>query len=137
MKQFIVLMGVLPILLVFLMQYTLEQKNNQNISTLQDYVYAAKEEAKQEGYFTEEIKEKMVANIADEFNIPISEIQVQLEDVPKYRVSQFDERELIGYKVTVPIEKIMAGGNLFSISKEENRGQYTIESWTASEKLMQ
>ncbi|MEG2200204.1 MAG: hypothetical protein RRY25_07980, partial [Anaerovorax sp.] len=119
----------------FLAQYALEQKNNRNISMLQEYVYAAKEEAKQAGCFTEDIKNRMVENIGKEFNIPTSQIQVQLQEVPKYRVSQFDRRELIRYKVTVPIEKIMAGGGLFSISEAENRGQYTIESWTASEKL--
>lgn len=136
MKQFIILIGVLPILLIFMSQYILEQKNNHNISVLQEYVYAAKEEAKQEGYFTEEIKSDLIGKISSQFAIEPSEIHVELEEVPKYRTSQFEERELIHYKVTVPIEKIMAGSAFFSISDEENRGQYTVESWTASEKLM-
>ena len=54
MKQLIVLMGILPILLVFLLQYTLDQRNNDNISRFQDYVYQAKEQAKQKGCFTQE-----------------------------------------------------------------------------------
>ena len=52
MKQLIVLMGVLPIMLVFLFQYALDQKNNERINRFQEYVYQAKEQAKQEGWST-------------------------------------------------------------------------------------
>ena len=133
MKQFIVLMGVLPILLVFLSQYTLDQKNNDNISRLQECVYQAKEQAKQEGCFTSEIKEEMVGKIGSYFDITEEEIELILEEVPQYRTSVFDERELIYYKVSVPIKKIMAGNRFLGITDEENSGMYTIESWTASE----
>ena len=46
MKQFIVLIAVLPIMLLFLLQFTLEQKNSLAIGRIQDITYAAKEEAK-------------------------------------------------------------------------------------------
>jgi len=133
MKQLIVLMGVLPILLVFLLQYTLDQRNNDNISRFQEYVYQAKEQAKQEGCFTQEIKEEMINNIKKSFGIEEEDIIVDLEEVPKYRTSVFDRRELIHYRVSVPINRLMAGNRFFGIADEENRGMYTIESWTASE----
>lgn len=135
MKQLIVLMGVLPILLVFLLQYTLDQRNNDSISRFQECVYQAKEQAKQKGCFTPEIKEDMVEKIERDFGIKEEEMVIELEEVPQYRTSVFDQRELIYYKVSVPIEKIMAGNRFFGINDEENRTMYTIESWTASERI--
>jgi hypothetical protein len=135
MKQLIVLMGILPILLVFLMQYTLDQRNSDNISRFQEYVYQAKEQAKQTGCFTPKIKEEMIAKIETDFGVGMEDMVVELEEIPQYRTSAFDERELIHYKVAVPIDKIMAGNRFFGISDEENQGMYTIESWTASELL--
>ena len=133
MKQLIVLMGILPILLVFLFQFTLDQRNNDNISRFQECVYQAKEQAKQEGCFTPEIKKEMVDKIEKYFHIKEDDMVVVLEGIPQYRTSVFDQRELIYYKVSVPIDKIMAGNHLFGITDEENRGMYTIESWTSSE----
>ena len=133
MKQFIVLMGVIPILFIFLLQFTLDQKNNERIGRLQEYVYLAKEQAKQEGCFTPEIKKELIDKIEKDFGISEEEIALSLEEVPQYRTSVYDERELIYYKVSVPIEKIMAANGLLGISDKENRGMYTIESWTASE----
>lgn len=133
MKQLIVLMGILPILLIFLFQYALDQQNHDRINSLQECVYQAKEQAKQEGCFTPEIKRELVEKIEQRFAIREGELVLQLEEVPQYRKTEFDERELIHYKVSVPIERIMAGNHFFGITDEENRGMYTIESWTASE----
>lgn len=135
MKQFIVLIAVLPILLLFLVQFTLEQKNSYNISLLQEIVYSAKEEAKQAGCFTPKIKNDLTAKIIKQFKIDKNDILLQLEEVVKYRTSEFDERELIHYKISVPIEKVMAGNKIMGISDAENRGLFIIESWTASERL--
>lgn len=135
MKQLIVLMGILPILLVFLLQYSLDQRNNDNISRLQECVYQAKEQAKQQGCFTPEIREDLIDKIERNFDIREEDMEIVLEEVPKYRITSFDERELIYYKVSVPVEKIMAGNRFFGISDDENRGMYTIESWTASERI--
>ena len=135
MKQLIVLLGVLPIMLIFLMQYALDQRNNDNIIRFQECVYQAKEQAKQEGCFTPEIKKDMIGKIKRDFHIEEGDMVVELESVPRYRTSLFDQRELIYYKVSVPLEKLMAGNRLFGIPDSENRGMYTIESWTASELL--
>lgn len=135
MKQLIVLMGVLPILLVFLLQYALDQKNSDNVSRFQEYVYQAKEQAKQEGCFTPEIRGELIDKIKRDFNIEEEDMIIDLEEAPQYRTSVFDERELIYYRISVPIEKIMAGNRFFGIPDSENRGMYTIESWTASELL--
>jgi len=142
MKQFLVLMAVLPLLLVFLVQFSLDQINNSRLGLLSDYVYTAKEEAKQEGYFSEEILNELRSNIAKAFDIMPSDIIIQATQSVRYRVMSTDslsednfERGLIYYKVSVPIQEIMAGRRLFGIKEEDNSYYYTIESYAASERL--
>jgi len=134
MKQFIVLMAVLPIMLIFLLQFTLDQKNSLVIARIQDMAYAAKEEAKQEGYFSPEIKERLKNNIGSATGINPERILVESEDSIKKRFSPGKER-LIYYRVEVPIEGVMAGSSLLGISREENCYTYVIDSYTASEKI--
>ena len=135
MKQLIVLLAILPFLMIFMMQYSLEQENHYNISLLQQMVYEAKEQAKQEGYFTAENIAYLREKISDTFSVSPEEIVIETDTIPKYRVNQFDERELIHYKIQVPLNRILAGAGFFGIDAEENRGMYTIESDTASELL--
>ena len=138
MKQLIVLAGVLPLLLVFMMQYTLDQRNNAQISWLQDQVYAVKEEAKQEGYFTSEMVEDLRQTIADKMDLEPYEIMISATASPKYRINDFEEsksRGMIQYRIEVPMKQLMAGGKLFGISKEANQGTFVIEGITASERL--
>lgn len=142
MKQFIVLMAILPLLLVFFVQFSMDQMNHARVGLLLDYVYTAKEEAKQKGCFTPELKEKLRENIAEAFDIPPHEILIQTTDSVRYRMMQGDdtseaafERGLIYYKISVPIAEIMAGRRLFGIKEEDNTCYYTIESYTASELL--
>ena len=135
MKQFIVLLAVLPFMMIFLMQYTVEQENHYNISLLQQMVYESKEQAKQDGYFTAQNISHLKSGISETLDIAEDEIIITTDSIPKYRVNQFDERELIHYKIQVPLNRIVAGAGFFGIDEEENRGMYTIESYAASELL--
>ena len=134
MKQFIVLIAVLPIMLFFLLQFTLEYKNSKVIGMVQDIVYTAKEEAKQKGYFSQELIEKIKLDISIAADLDPEEIIVEADQIIRYRYSQGRDR-LIYYRVSVPIKRIMAGNKLFGISDEENNYIYTIDSYTASEKI--
>lgn len=136
MKQFIVMTAVLPFLLIFMLQFTVEQVNHHHISHLQQIVNESAQVAKQDGFFTEENINRMRTEIASVFSISPAEIVIEADTTPKYRVNRFDERELIHYKVQVPIDRLVAGSSFFGISDSENRGMYTIESYTASELLM-
>lgn len=138
MKQLIVLTAVLPLMLVFMMQFTLDQKNNASMNILQEQVYTAKEKAKQEGCFTRDIIEDLKSEISVRLNISKEDVTVNATTSPKYRVNYFDpnrERGVIRYSVSVPIDKIMAGGSLFGITQQSNKGIYTVEGTTASERL--
>lgn len=138
MKQLIVLAAILPLLLVFMAQYTLDQKNSLTYNLLQEQVYLAKEQAKQEGYFSEDIQEKLKKDIGDALGISRDEIIIEATETRQYRLNYFDgdrERGIIHYRVSIPIEKIMAGGKLMGIQSHENTTYYTIEGSTASERL--
>ena len=142
MKQLIVLSAVLPLMLVFLLQFTLDQKNAYNISQFQEIVYTAREEARQEGCFTQDIEGRLKQQVAKSFGIAEEEIQMEATRTVQYRVQSgegFDpngrQRGMIYYKVTVPIHRLMAGHRLFGIKEEENKGTYTVEGYAASERL--
>lgn len=138
MKQLIVLACVLPILLLFLAQYALDQRNSAAISLFQEQVYTAKEQARQEGCFTPEIKGQLRERIGSKLGIDPVSVVIEATEIRQYRVNYYDSkagRGLIHYKICIPIEKFVAGGTLLGIRPEENRGFYTIEGTTASEKL--
>ena len=142
MKQFLVLAAILPLMLVFFVQFSMDQINSSRIGILSDMVYAAKEEAKQEGCFTAQIKSSLTANIASALQIDPSDVRIEATDTVRYRIMDADgygsgdwERGLIYYKVSVPIGELMAGRRLFGIREQDNVYYYTIESYTASERL--
>lgn len=138
MKQLIVLTAILPMLLVFMAQYALDQKNNLLYNVVQEQVYTAKEQAKQEGCFSLSLQEQLKDNISQILGIPKEEIQIEATETREYRINYYDEqreRGVLHYRVTVPVAKIMAGGKLFGIDEEDNKATYTIEGSTASERL--
>ena len=135
MKQFIVLAASLPLILIFLVQFTLDQSNYVRMGLLEDMVNSAKEEAKQEGCFTEDIQQKLIHEICDTFDLEESELEFSATDSPVYRVYEDNQRGLIYYRVSVPIGEIMAGKRLFGIRDEDNELVYTLESYAASELL--
>jgi len=138
MKQFIVLAAILPLMLVFISQYVLDQKNSAVISTVQEIVYTAKEQAKQEGCFTDEIKNYIRDNISAALEIDGEEVLIDATETRQYRINYFEpgrERGLIHYSISVPIDRVMAGGSLFGIRDEDNTALYTVEGVTASERL--
>lgn len=129
MKDFIVLVAVVILFSTLVLQYGLEQKNHGNISKFQVIVQSSKERAKQEGCFTEEIIGDLKYEVAKTFNITEEQVQVEATSVSdrKYR------KELIHYKIGVPIEKIIASNKFFGISDEENKMTYYIENYAVSE----
>lgn len=137
MKDFIVLVAVLLILLPFPLQYALDEHNHLLKSEIQSYVYSAKEKAKQEGYFTEDIKRELKENISINLNINESDIHITTDEVRKYRENEFKKSELIHYKVEVPIKRIIAVPVLWGIKDEDNKTVYVVEGYAASEAIMQ
>jgi len=136
-KQVIAIGAALILLLTFPLQYALEQKNHHNISQFQLYVNISKEKARFEGCFTDEIIIELKTNILNEFNnIDEAEIHVDVTTTPKYRQNEFDEAELIHYRIGVPIKKLIATNLFWGIPDEDNQYLYIIENECSSERLM-
>ena len=135
MKQFIVLMAVLPILLIFMVQIGYDQRTGTAVDQIQAIVYGAKEQAKQDGCFTEENIKKVKADIARAAGVDSSEVEFVTENEIKYRYADTEEGRLIYYRVAVPMKNVMAGAGIFGISDRENSYTYVIDSYTASERI--
>ena len=132
MKQLIVLMAVLPIMIIFIMQMGLDQKNAQTLTAIQSCTYAAKEQAKQEGCFTEAICSDLRRNISKLTNIKEENIEIEADRNLKYRYS---DDKLIHYKVSGKVGNIMAANRVFGLSDKENSYKFSVESYTASERV--
>lgn len=136
MKQLIALCASLILLLTFPLQYALEQRNHYRISQLHLFVNNAKEKARFEGFFSEDIIDELITNISNTFNIDKSEVVVDATTVPRYRTNEFNEHELIYYRVEVPIKKIIAANVFWGISDIDNKQMYVIDNHCSSELLL-
>ncbi|MDD4566029.1 MAG: hypothetical protein PHE79_11220 [Eubacteriales bacterium] len=121
MTKFIALACVLPLLAFFILQYSLDIKNSHIKGNAETIVVAACEQAKQEGCFTPEIIESMKMEFE---KAGIDSDKVIIGDgtttTPKYRTDEFDSREMIDYKIGVPIDNIFAAQSFFGLTDEEN-----------------
>lgn len=135
MKQLIVLCAIFILLASILLQIPLEMVNYEKKHAVMFNVNNAKEMAKQEGYYTDEILSQLKKDIAKKMKLNEGEIIIgeNTSKTPKYRPEKFDEREVIYLKVSVPFKNILATPTLFGISN--NKGYYIIEEITTSEKL--
>ncbi|NCB42272.1 MAG: hypothetical protein EOM59_06590 [Clostridia bacterium] len=135
MKQIIVLAAILPLLLIFIVQFTLQEKNTQMQMDIANEIYAAAEQARQDGCFTTEDISRLKQQLALRAGVQESDILIDADEVPKYRVNSYNENERIHYRIEVPMARIMAGNRFFGISDEENKGVYVIENNISSERL--
>lgn len=136
MKDLIVLSAVIVILMIFPLQYALEQQNHYNMSMLQKFVHTAKEQAKQAGEFTNEIQNELKNNIVNQFkSITEQEIKISVSTEKKFRPgnNKFSETSVIYYEIGVPIKKIIAANTFWGIPDNDNQFVYYIKGSTTSE----
>lgn len=139
MKNFIAGMTILIILVVFPLQNALEVVNDHKINKLDEIVYRATQTARTDGYFTLENIAELKANITSSFSDVIdSDIYLNLQDNDrvKYRLNEFDEREIIKYEIGIPIKKVIVAGGLFGIDDADNQYMYIKKGYVLSEVLM-
>lgn len=137
MKQLIVLCAVFLLIAAMILQIPLEMLNYERKHAIMFYVNNAKEMAKQEGCYTDEILNDLKSNIAEKMDININEIIIgdDTTRIKKFRPDKFDVGETIYLKVSVPFKNILAANNFYGISDSQNKGYYIIEEITTSEKL--
>ena len=135
MKQFIVLLAVFPLMMAFMLQFTAQQRTDYRIQRINDAVHDSCEKAKTEGRFSESNVSGLRAELADISGCGKENIEITTSEEMKYRTGNYDEREMIAYRVAVPVNGLMAMPGLFGISEEENSMTYVIEDELASEKI--
>ena len=134
MKELIAACIVLPLLFSLIPQYGMDVVNDRTMNRVDNIVHSAKEIAREEGRFTNEnindITEKLEA-----LGFSPDEIKISVTTTSTYRSDNFDENNLIKYKIGVPIKKIIAANKFFGIPDEENKTTYYVTGSVASELL--
>lgn len=139
MKQLIVLAAVLPLLLLFVLQFSIQEQRHYQMARAEEITAAACEQAKLDGCFTTEKKEALRRELATVFGEPADAVEIKSTDEIRYRANEPAERRergMIEYEIRVPVSRLMAGNRLLGITDEENRGVYTMQGRLASERLM-
>jgi hypothetical protein len=121
MKQFIVLLAVLPLMLGMLMQIGLAQSNFSKIMRIEQIVEDYRYEASEAGGFTAEMRLAMTYKLARASGAGAGEVYLYL-DPP--RPAGFGD---IHYSIGVPTGKLVAANKLFGIKDRDNDGYYRIE----------
>jgi len=114
MKQFIVLGAILPILLLFIAQSSIEGTRSLRMSAAEDAVRAFCMEASYYDGGGPAETEALKAKLAHIFRQDPSEVHVELE--------RTDEAH-INWRVTFPVGDVMAGARLIGLSDAENQGR--------------
>lgn len=135
MKQFIVLIATIPILLTLVLNFGQITLNSSKEKKVNELVYTSVQLAKQEGCFTAKNIKNLKTEISKIMKIDEDRIEIEADQTPRYRVNEYNENELISYRVIVPVDKIVAGNKIFGISDSENKGQIIIENAVVSERL--
>ena len=134
MKQLIVMMGILPLLTVFVMQFAADFKSGEELETVRSMVYSAKETARMEGGFSEDLKRELARDIEGRLGLEAGSVSVEAAQ-PAGSVGRYDEDSRIDFTVRVRLPGAMAGVRFMGIGEEENVITYVIDSYTTSEYL--
>lgn len=135
MKTFIVASGAIILLIFFPLQFVIEQVNHYKMNTVNNIVHKHAQQARTDGYFTDENIEELKNEIAAALKIGVGQVSFEGTQIPQYRFDAFDEREMIAYKVTIPIDRVIAMNRFWGISDAENELDYTVEGQVPSELL--
>lgn len=137
MKEYIVGVAVFLVLIFFPLQWSINQINHYKIQTTNNIVYNAAQKARTDGYFKQSNLDKIRLQISTKLKVQPSEVRIEATTVPKYRLDNFDEREMICFEVGIPIDKVIAANIFYGISNEENSYEYIISGEVPSELLPQ
>lgn len=137
MKQLIVFSSLFMMFIFILLQWTANETSHTKRNILINIVETHSQQARQEGYFTNEITASLKKEIESKLYIPQSEIMVKVTNTPKYRTSTFNQNEMISYEVKVPIKKIIAMSSFLGIDDDDNMYWYKVDGEVSSEKLVE
>lgn len=138
MKQFLVLAAVLPLLLVFMVQFSEEQAWGLKTAAIDDTVYTAREMAKQDGCFSSRVAGWLKNELCRKIKGLKAEdiiIDPKTDVRPVYRAGAGRGDGLIYYRVCVAVDPPRAGLALLGGAAYGNKTWYVVEGFTPSERL--
>jgi len=134
MKTFIVTIAAVILLMVFPMQNVQDIVNSHKIERFDEIVYSACQKARTDGRFTESNISQMKSSILSEFpDVSEDEIIIEVTTSMKYKRFEFDSRETINYRISIPIKRIVNLGKFLGIKDEDNKFDYIMEGYVLSE----
>ena len=136
MKQFIVFLAIFPLMMAFMIQFTLQQNMDYRLELINEAVYDAKETAKIKGYFSDDEVESLRNVLSEIAGCAEKDVKIEVSDDIKYRKGEYDEREMISYRISLPAGRIIAFPFFAGVEEDENMVVYTLEDEFPSERLM-
>jgi len=134
MKTFIVTIAAVVLLMVFPMQNVQDIVNSHKIERFDEIVYSACQKARTDGRFTDSNISQMKSSILSEFaDVSEDEIIIDVTESMKYKRFEFDSREAINYRISIPIKRVVNLGKFLGIEDEDNRFDYIMEGYVLSE----
>lgn len=127
MKEFITGIATLLLLSVFLVQFTTNQVTHDKLLFVQKDIEAYLQDVKQEGYFSEEIKENLEIALAEDLK-QNGEGAITIESDCTEPV---ERGELIPYKITIVLKNVIGAANFLGSDIDEIEKTYS--GYVASE----
>ena len=121
MKQFIVLMAVIPVMLGLLMQVGLAQQNFTRLMRVEQIIEDYRWEASLQGGFSSGMRSELAGKLAEACGVPGDSIALSLDPPGASMSSQ------ISYRIEIPGFRKVAANRLFGIPDADNEGRYVIE----------
>jgi len=139
-KQFLVLLAVLPLMLIVMMEFVLDTTINTKVDAINDIVYVNREIARQDGTF-KNVAEKLKNELSKATGVGLEEISLDGTYLgePKERLTSLSaissdndmENYLVHYRIAIPVSEMKSLGRLLSSDKQKHI--YVIDSYVASE----
>lgn len=136
MKQFMVMMILMPILLFFPSQQVADDLNHKKVIAINNIVNKHAQKARVEGYFTTDNLTSMKLELKNALYISEGEVTFTGTRSPVIRTSNFsgfETMQMIDYKVSVPIKKIIAMGGYWNLPDDQNQRVFTVSGQVPSE----
>jgi len=135
MKSLIVTIAILPILMFFPLQNTVQNINHYRTTSFNNIAYKHIQIARVEGHFSDENIEELLDTIEEVFFIDRDDMIVNVTTEVMYRGEEFVETEVIEYEIGLPIDKFIAMHRFFNVEDEDNKGYYVLRGSVQSERL--
>lgn len=135
MKEFIVMIALLPLLFFFPSQFVADEINHTKILAFNSIVSKHAQSARVNGCFTTTNINSLKDELSRALYIDAGEITFVGDTSLKYRTDAFNNMQMINYKVSVPIKKFLAMGSFWGVTATDNQVNYSIDGQVASELL--